>query len=102
MDQEFARLRIGEDVRQQVPDLVHRGEALENRDESAVLALRGLGVDDVVVEVVRPVARRYCEELWPRRMNEHATQTTDFRRDVGGHGAKLTMARWLVQPESSP
>ena len=67
--------------------------------KAPVLALRGVGVDDVVVEVVRAVARRDGEQLGTGRMHENAAQTTDLGRDMGGHGPKLTSARQLVQPD---
>ena len=91
-NQQVARLGVGEDVGEERADLVDGREPLEDGDEAPVLALRGLGLDDVVVEVVRAVRRRDGEQLRPRRMHDDAAQTADFRRHMGGHAAKLTLA----------
>jgi hypothetical protein len=62
--------------------VVHVAEALEDRDEAAVLPLGVLDVDDVVVEVVLARARGDGEELVARRVDDHRAQAPDLRRDV--------------------
>ena len=89
-DQQVARFGVGEDVGEQRPDLVHRGEALEDGDEPPVLALSGLGLDDVVVQVVGAVRRGNGEQFRTGRVDENAAQAADLRRHTGGHGGKLT------------
>ena len=39
-------------------------------------------------------------QLGAGRVDQHSTQATDLRRHMGGHGAKLTGAERLVQPEA--
>jgi hypothetical protein len=68
-------------------------------DKPPMLALRRLGLDDVVVEVIGAVAWGYGEQLRPRGVHKNAPQPTDFRRDMDWHGAKLTLPLRLVQPE---
>ena len=91
-NEELARLRCGQNLGQDRPHLEHSGEALEDGDEAPMLALRRLRFDDVVVEVIRPIAWGYGEQLRPRRMHENGAHSSDFRRHVGGHSPKLTVA----------
>ena len=51
-----------------------------------------LGVDDVVVEVIRAVARSDGEQLGPGEWTRTRAQAADFRRDVDGHGAEANRA----------
>ena len=67
---------------------MHVGEALQHRDEAAVLALRDLEVDDVVVEVVFARAGGDRDQFLPWSMNEDRPQGTDFRRDVHSRHAE--------------
>ncbi len=85
-DQEIARLRLGEDLAEQVAHLVHAGETPEHRDELAMLALGDLEVDDVVVEIVGAVAGRDRLELAAGRVDQHGLERTDLGGDVTSMG----------------
>jgi hypothetical protein len=63
------------------------GKALEDRDQSPVLALRDLEIDDVVVEIIFTSAGGDGDELFARRMDQDGPERADFRCDVDpGHG----------------
>ena len=62
------------------------GEALEDRDEAPVLALGGIDVDDVVVEVVVAGGGRDGEEFGAGRMDEDRLEAADLGSDVDRHG----------------
>ena len=97
-DEVIARLGLLQDLAEQVAHLQHPGEPLEHRDELAVLPLRDLQIDDVVVEVVGPIARRHRLELAPGRVHQHGLQRADLRRDVNGHTTSYSGQRtkWPV------
>ena len=78
-DQELADIGTRHDLGQQIAHLVHLGEALQHRHETAVLALRELEVDDVVVEVVFPVAGGDGRELGARGVDQDGAADR-FRR----------------------
>ena len=99
-NQQVARLGVGEDVGEERAHLVNGREPLENRDEAAVLALGGLGLDDVVVEVVGPVAWRYGEQFGPGRMHETPRKRPISDDTWAGMRSKLTLPRPLVQPDA--
>src|SRR5439155_432952 len=95
-DQELPHVGPGDELRQQVPYLVHLREALQHGHELSVLLLRQVEVDDVVVEVVFPVPRGDGDELATRRVHEYGPQRADFGGDVdAGHGRNLTGRRQL-------
>ena len=92
-DQELTHIRPRHQLGQERAHLVHLGEALEHGDEAAVLLLRQLQVDDVVVEVGLAVARRDREQLGSRGMHEHRAQRTDLGGDAdAGHGGEFNRA----------
>ena len=86
-DQQFAHLGAPGDVGQEVPDPIHRGESLEYRHEPPVFALRGLEVDDVVVQKVLARPGRDREQLRARRVYQYGTQASDLAADMDGHPA---------------
>src|SRR5260370_7618334 len=56
---------------------------------AAVLALRQIEVDDVVVEIVFTVRRCDGEKLGPGCVDEHGPQRADFGSDAdAGHGGE--------------
>src|SRR5256886_5903540 len=78
----LAHHRAPPQLGQERAHLVPLGEALEHGDEAAVLLLRQLQVDDVVVQVVLAVAGRDREQLGTRGMHQHGPQRTDFGSDA--------------------
>ena len=89
--QELAYVNARDELRQECTHLVHLGEALEHRDEPAVLPLGQLQVDDVVVQVVGAVARRDREQLRTGGVDQHGPQRADLGGDAdAGHGRNLT------------
>ena len=87
--QQLAGLRNRHRFRQQVTDVMHLREPLQNRDEATMFALCDFDVDDVVVEVVLAIARRHGEQLRTRRMNENGTERTDLGGDGNVHPDKV-------------
>ncbi len=85
LDQEVSDLVARGDLGQEVGDLMDRGEALEDGHESPVLALGGLGIDDVVVEEVLARGGGDGEELRARRVDQNGAKAADFRRNVHRH-----------------
>jgi hypothetical protein len=84
---ELADFRPAGDVGERVFDLVDFREALEHGDQPAMLALRDLEIDDVVVEVVFARAGSDRHELFPRCVDQDRTKRADFGGDVNpGHG----------------
>jgi hypothetical protein len=80
--EELAHVGTRHQLRQERAHLVHLGEALQHRHEAAVLALRELQVDDIVVEVVFPVARGDGHQLAAGCMDQHGPEGADFTGDV--------------------
>ena len=68
--EQLARVGRVENIGQERSNLVDLREPLQDRDKPPVLALRRLGFDDVVVEVIGAVAWSYGEKLRPGRMHE--------------------------------
>jgi len=56
-----------------------------------MLALREIGVHDVVVEEIRARAGRDRQQLVSGAMNENGAKSTDFGGDVDGHANKITL-----------
>ncbi len=69
--EEFADFRPSRNLDQRVPHLMNLGEAFQDRDQAAVLALRDLEVDDVVVEVVFARPRGDGDELFAGRVDQN-------------------------------
>jgi hypothetical protein len=57
---------------------MYLGESFEDRYETPVFALGRLGLDDVVVEVIGPIAWSYGEQFRARGMHEDRAQLSDF------------------------
>ena len=101
-DQELAHIGPRHQLGEERAHFVHLGEALEHGDETAVLLLRQLQVDDVVVQVGLAVARRDRKQLGTRGMHEHRAQRTDFGGDAdAGHGRECNRARSTGSPARS-
>ncbi len=94
-DQEIARVWLLQDLGQQIADLMHLREPFEHRHKLAVLPLGDLEIDDVVVEVVLPIARRHRLELAARGMNQDGLQLPDLRGDLNGHTTSYSGERSL-------
>ena len=77
-DQQLAGVGVGENVGEEIADLIDGREPLEDRDEALVLLAGRLAVDDVVVEVLDAVARSHGIELDSRRVDDHAAEPADF------------------------
>jgi len=60
-------------------------EPLEDLNETPMLALGEIRIDDVVVEEFSTSARRYRQELATGTMDENGAQRADFRRDMNWH-----------------
>src|SRR5205809_2765931 len=89
--EEFAHVGTRHQLRQERAHLVHLGEPLQHRHEAPVLALGEVQVDDVVVEVVFPVAGRDCDQLATGGMDQDRSERADFACDVyARHGRNLT------------
>ena len=73
LEKEVAGFGVGEDLAKDIADLMDGREPFEDRDKAPVFALGGLGFDDVVVQIVGPVARRDRKQFGPGRMDEYAT-----------------------------
>src|SRR5881296_4417659 len=101
--EEFAHVRTRHQLRQERAHLVHLGEPLQHRHEAPVLALGEVQVDDVVVEVVLPVAGRDRDQLAAGGMDQDRPQRADFRGDVDarhGRESKRTSGRRLSDRET--
>ncbi len=85
MNQQIANVGSRRDVRQQVAHLVDGGEPLQDRHEPAVLPLRRVEVDDVVVEKVLARPGRHGEQLGARGVYQYGAQAADLAADVDGH-----------------
>src|SRR5207249_905478 len=85
---QLAHLGVLEHVGEQIPDVQHLAESLEDLHEATVLALGEIGVDDVVVEEIGARTRRHGEELIARAVHEHGAQRADFGGDVDWHSGK--------------
>ena len=68
--QEFSYFGPPRDLDQRVAHFMDVGEALQHRDQTAMLALRDFEVDDVVVEVVFARAGGDGDELFTGGVNE--------------------------------
>jgi hypothetical protein len=80
---------------EKVAYLVDPAEALQHRDELTVLPLRDFEVDDVVVQVVFPIARCHRLELAARGVDQDGLKCPDFRGDVNGHTTNYSGQRSL-------
>jgi hypothetical protein len=65
--------------------VIYLRKSLQHGHEPLMLLPSSLEMDDVVVEVVLARIRGDRQELRSRTMDEHGTQTADFRRNVDWH-----------------
>ncbi len=80
--------------------MVNLCESLEDGDESPVLALGGLDINDVVVEVVLTRIRSDGEEFRARSVHKDGSQPPDLGTDLNWHGSQDSSARlgWGSRP----
>ena len=71
----------------------HFAEVLQHLDEATVLALRQIGVDDVVVEKIGARAGRDGEQLVAGAVHQNGAQGADFGGDVNWHAGKISGMR---------
>ena len=92
-DEEFPHFGPRRELGEEVADLEDFREALQHGDEAAVLALRQVEVDDVVVEIVFAVAGRDRHELGPGGVHQDGLEGADLGCDVDArHGAQSNRA----------
>jgi hypothetical protein len=72
---------------------MYTSESLKDRYEATMLGLRGLEVDNVVVEVVFPRTRRHREELRPRRVDQYGAEEAYLRGNVNRHSQSKLAGR---------
>src|SRR5215217_1318147 len=84
-DQVFTGVGLLQDVGEQIADVAHFGKPAQHRGKLTVLPLGNLEIDDIVVEVIFPVAGSDRLELGPRGVYQYGPQRTYFRADVNGH-----------------
>jgi len=89
-DDQLSHLRVLHHLGEEAANGEHLAESLEDLDEPAMLVLRKVGIDDVVVEEIGAGARCYGEQLVSRGVDEDGAQGTDFGGDVDRHRGKIT------------
>ena len=93
-DEELAGFRPFQRLRQQIGHLVDLRKALQDGDEAAMLPLRRLHLDDVVVEVVALVSRRHGAQLGTGGMDEDSLEEADLGGDVEGECHRVGKVSW--------